>query len=429
MKNLIISGIIAASFLTAGAETWSYTRCVDYARAHNISLQKAKLAESTATIDLDEARAQWQPSLDFATTQGFTNTPWGEGAKNVYSGTYGLNASWTVWNGGQRENAIRRSRVAERISAINTLETLRSIETDLLQVYLNILYARESVNICEQALALSTEQASRGKALMEAGRASRVDYARLCAQQEQDRYALVNARGTYNTRRMELKKLLELGIDTDITPDSMDWTAEEVLATLPPIDESYHLACETDLKLRTLQLQQESADLDVAIAKSTGRPSIGVTAGVGTAYGAPGGAFGESLKRNLSESIGLTLSVPIFDRSKTRAAVARARVQQMEARLDTDLRSTELAQLVETWYIDTESSQSRFEAAVSQLESATLSANLTGEQFALGLVNTVELITAHNELTEAKHSLLQAKYMAILGKTMINYYRTATIVL
>lgn len=52
--------------------------------------------------------------------------------------------------------------------------------------------------------------------LMEGGKLSRVDYAQLQSQYEQDRYALVNAQGTYDTRRMELKKLLELGIDTDI---------------------------------------------------------------------------------------------------------------------------------------------------------------------------------------------------------------------
>ena len=52
---------------------------------------------------------------------------------------------------------------------------------------------------------------------------------------------------------------------------------------------------------------------------------------------------------------------------------------------------------------------------------------LTNEQFSLGLVNTIDLMTAHNNLVEARQALLQAKYMALLGQKMIEYYRTSTV--
>lgn len=312
MKQIFTAGIILAATATAAADVWTYDNCVDYARAHNINLQKTRLAETTAEADLDEAKAQWQPSLDFATTQGLSNSPWTEGDKNTYTSSYGLNASWTVWNGGQRENTIRRNRLQSQISRLNTDDALRTLETDLLQVYLNLLYARESIGIYEDALRLSTAQADRTQQLMEAGRASRVDCAQMRSQQEQDNYALVNARGTYDTRRMELKKLLELSIEADIEPADVEWTAEQVLAVLPPIDESYRLALSTDLQLRSLELADESAGLDIAIARSGALPRIALTAGVGTGYNAPGGAFGTSLKRNISESVGLTVSVPIL---------------------------------------------------------------------------------------------------------------------
>lgn len=82
MKHLLSYGIFLIS-ASASASVWTYDDCVDYALAHNISLQKAVLDERTAAIDLDEAKAQWQPTLDFATTHGYSNTPWGEGAHNL----------------------------------------------------------------------------------------------------------------------------------------------------------------------------------------------------------------------------------------------------------------------------------------------------------------------------------------------------------
>lgn len=423
----IVADSIAAA--AAGNEVWDYAECVDYARAHNISLQKMRLNEQTSELSLEEARAQWQPTLDFSTSHGFANAPWGVGDKNSYNGQIGLNAGWTVWNGGEREKNIERSKLNTQISRLDTEDAFRSIETQLLQIYLNILYAREAITIQEEAAKLSGAQADRMRQLMEAGRASKVDYAQLKAQYEQDLYNLVNAEGTYQLRRMELKNLLELGIDRNIDLADVEVTAEQILAALPPIDESYRLALATDVKLQGLKLEEEGAGIDIDIAKASGRPNIGLSAGVGTGYYAPGIPFGDQIKQSFGENIGLTLSLPIFDQRRTKTAVDKAKVQQLDARLDTELRYTELAQLIENWYIDTRSSQSRFQAAEQQLASAEATDELTNEQFNLGLVNPVELMNSHNNLVDARKALLQAKYMALLGRKMIEYYRTSTVTL
>lgn len=428
MKHLLTILLFLAP-VAAGAQTWSYQDCVDYARVHNIDLRKAVVSERQAEVTLSESEALWQPSLDFATTHSYTNRPWADGNRNGYNSTYGLNAGWTVWNGGQRENTIKKSRLLTEIQREQTADVMRTLETDLLQVYVNILYARESIGIYEEAARLSAAQADRARQLMEAGRASKVDYAQLKSQAENDAYSLVNARGLYDTRRMELKRLLELGLDTTIELQSVTFSPEEVLAELPDMQQSYALAIETDRRLRGLEMQEKSAQLDEKIARSNGLPTISLNAGVGTGYAAPGGAFGTSLKQSWNESVGITLAVPIFDRRKTKSEIARAQLQRLDARLDIDARLTELSQLVENWYIDTRSAQAQFTAARQKLEAAELSNSLTEAQFDLGLVNPVELMTAHNALTEARHSLLQTKYMAMLGKKMIEFYRNASVAL
>lgn len=262
---------------------------------------------------------------------------------------------------------------------------------------------------------------------MEGGRASKVDYAQVKAQHQQDKYNLVNAVGTYDSRIMELKKLLEMGIDSEVSLADIDITSEQILSALPPIDESYRLAVLTDLKLKGLKLEEDGTELDISIAKAGGRPKISINAGISTGYYAPGGAFGNQMKQAFNENVGLTVTIPLLDNKKTKSAVARARVQKLNAELDADLRHTELAQAVESWYIDTRAAQSRFRAAELQLESAIASNELTNEQFTLGLVNTVELMTAHSALVEARQALLQSKYMALLGQKMIEYYRTSTV--
>lgn len=414
----------------AAEEAWSYSDCVEYAREHNISLRQSRLSEQTYRYTLEAAEAQWTPSLSFATTHGFTNSPFiNSGDKNIYDSSYGLNAAWTLWNGGERENTIKRDRVATRISELSTDDVMRSIETDILQLYIDILYTREAITINEEAARVSEAQADRARQLMEAGRLSRVDYTQLEAQAQQDRYAVVNAQGTYDQRRMQLKKLLELGLTQQLTVAPVEFDEQSVLAPLPPIEESYSLALATDARLEADRLGIESAELGVKIARAGYYPSIAVNAGIGTGYATGDDKWGEQMKRRVSESIGLTLSLPILDNKRTKTAVAKANVERLNAQLQTELRENEIAQTIEGLYISHSAAQARYISGTEQLKSATLSAELVGEQFNLGLVNTVELLTAHNARLQAQRELLQAKYMAMLDCKMLEFYRTAKVTL
>lgn len=424
--RLCIPTLIAWS-ISAAAEEWTFRQCVDYARTNNISLQQSRLVGETAGLSLEEAKAQWEPTLDFTTRHTVGNSPWSESDKNTYNGTIGFNAAWTAYDGGARSAQIKRSRLDTQIAALETDDVMRTLETDLLRAYLNILYCKESIEIYREAVKLSDAQAERCRQLMEAGRVSRVDYAQLQAQAEQQRYNLSNATGTYDTRRMELKRLLELGIDTDLRLAPVVWTDSQVTDSLPPIAESYTLALHTDKKLEALRLQRDATALDVDIANAQRRPNIAITAGVGTNYFAPGEAVGTQLKQSLNEQIGVALSLPITDGKKAKTAITKAKIQQLNAALDEEARRNDIAQNVEAAYIDLRATQSRFAAAKEQLESARLSAELVDEQFSLGLVNTVELLTAHNNLIEAQHTLLQARFMAMLDRKLIEFYRIAKI--
>lgn len=430
IKPFILSALIAAQFPALAVSdvlNWSYQDCLDYAREHNIQLRQSLLNEQSAEYSVEQAKAQWEPTLDFGTSHSYGNSPWGAERTNSLSGNFNLNAGWTVYNGGQRSNNIRLTETQQKIENLATTEVLRTIETDLLSVYLNILYARESIDIYEETVELSEAQTLRAQGLMEAGKLSRVDYAQLKAQLEQDNYSLVNARSQYATRILELKKILQLGITDSITAADINWNLLGINEPLPPIAESYQMALDTDVQLKSLALQDDAADLDIAIAKAGKLPQISLNAGIGTGYAVPGTNFGTQLKQGFGEQIGVALQLPIFDQKKTKVAVAKARLAKESVALDTDQRLLDLQQAVESWYVTTSEASARYNAAIEQEKAADLSNQLINERFTLGLVNPVELLTSHNALLEARHSVLQAKYMALLGRKMIEFYRTAAI--
>lgn len=123
------------------------------------------------------------------------------------------------------------------------------------------------------------------------------------------------------------------------------------------------------------------------------------------------------------------MNVPIFDQKQTKTAVAKAKIQKMSADLDIEDRKNEIEQLIEELYISLSNNQAKYQAGITQVESAALSAELTNLQFENGLVNPVELLQAHNNELQARSELLQAKYMVLLDKKMLEYYRTATVTL
>ena len=84
------------------------------------------------------------------------------------------------------------------------------IEQSIAQVYIQILYAAESVKVNENTLQVSEAQRDRGKQLLDAGSIARSDYAQLEAQVSTDRYQLVTAQATLQDYKLQLKQLLEL---------------------------------------------------------------------------------------------------------------------------------------------------------------------------------------------------------------------------
>ena len=426
-----------------GVKTWTLQDCIEYALKENISLKQSRLSEESAMIDRKTAKNALFPSLSFSTSQALINRPYQDSGSTVsgteiihtenstsYTGNYGLDARWDLYAGGRNRKTIKQEDINIRIAGLDIENSANSIMENIAQVYVQILYADESVKVNENTLEVSRAQCARGKELLEAGSISAADYAQLQAQVSNDNYQLVSARATLQDYKLQLKQLLELEGPEEMSLLLPHIDESLILSPLPDKEAVFQNAMGIRPEIESGRLDISVAELDVKIAKSSYYPTLSLSAGIGTNHtSGTDFTFGEQIKNGWNNSVGLTLSVPIFSNRQTRSAVEKAELQLESTKLSFVETRKELYRTIENLWLDAYSAQQQYAAATEQVMSSKTSYDLVSEQFNLGMKNTVELLTEKNNLLSAEQQLLQAKYMALLNIQLLRFYQGLEIVL
>lgn len=405
---------------------WDLTNCIDYALKNNIQIQKSKITLEQSAVNTKQAKAQLFPNLTASVNQDFSNSPLlvGGGTANSYTGTYGISSSLMLFDGGKTQKNIRQQKLLEEVGQYNVLYSQKSMQFSILQSYLQILYAAESVNIDSATVEVSKFQFERGGNLLKAGSISKVDLAKLESQYSSDKYQLIVAKNTLETRKLTLKQLLELTVADEINIAIPTLNEMDVLKPLPALQNIYETSLNVMPQLKSSKLNIQVAGLETEKAKTGYLPKINLNASVGTSHSSLSSYnFGQQLQDRFNEGIGISVSIPIFSNRSTKSAVETSRLSEKTSQLN--LMDTEKSLLteVESTYQDALSAQSQYVAATEKVKALQTSYDLIEQQFNLGLKNTLELLTEKNNLLAAKQSLIQAKYLSIMNVQMLNLYQ------
>ena len=439
MKRTITAAmLLALSALTMQAQqAWTLDDCIQYALEHNISLQKARLQQQSAAEDVNARQGALLPTLSAQTNQSVGYRPWQDNGiatvtngqvntkvdKTYYNGSYGLNAQWTVWNGGRNRNNVRLSQLQEQQATLQTEQQANSIEERICQLYTQCLYLSDAIGVSQTTLATSRKNEERGQQMVEVGLLAKADLAQLSAQRANDEYQLVEAESQLANYKLQLRQLLELGAEQEfdiVVPASTD---EQALADIPALPTVYEQALATRPEIENARLGIESSKVSVAIAKAGWLPTLSLTGGLSTSTNSlSANGWGNQMKTKVNTQAGLSLSIPIFNGRQTKTSVAKAQLQQQQAVLDLQEQQKQLYQTIEGYWLDATTNQQRLRAATASTESQQASYDLLQEQFNLGLKNIVELMNGKDALMQAQQNRLQAKYLTLLSQQLLRLY-------
>ncbi len=418
------------------SKEWTLEDCINYALDKNIQLQQNKNALEESEIEIKSAKAALFPSLSFSTSHNLVNRPYQENSntvsgteiiqssdKSTYNGNYNLSAQWTVWNGGRRLNNIKQQKTNRDIANLNVAETENMLQEEITKLFVQILYADESVKINQNTLETSKATYERGEELYEEGSISKADLAQLKAQVGNDQYQLVTSESTLRNYKLQLKQMLELDGTAEMNLILPQLNDDDVLKMLPSQIDVYQTALANRPEIQSGKLSIDNAKLAISAAKSGYYPTISMNASSSsTTNSASTRNWADQIKYGWNNIIGITLSVPIFDNRQNKTNVQKAQIQYSNTQLDLETKQKELYSNIETLWLDALNAQQQYNAAESKLKSCQTSYDMVSEQFNLGMKNTVELLTEKNNLLSAKQQKVQAKYMAILNRTLLNFY-------
>ena len=429
---------VTTTFGQTPTKKWTLQECIDYAMSNNISLQKNHISKYSAMEDVEQSRAELLPSLNANTSQNIVYRPFISSGKSTvangyvqssvdkvyYSGSYGINANWTIWNGNRNKNTIRLNELSVQQAEIDSITTARNIEERIVQLYVQILYSHEAIAVSKQSLEASKLNEQRGKTMVEVGKMSKADLAQLTAQRAQDEYNVVAAESAVKNYMYQLKQQLELtdAADFDIVfPEFSDALA---LEDIPALTSVYLQALDNRPEIKSALIAIESSDVNIDIARAGKSPTVGLSGGLGTnTTSMSNDGWGYQLKTNLDFTVGATVSIPILDNRQTRTSINKAKFQREQSILDLKDKQKTLFNTIESYWIDATTNQSKFKAAQVATQSQEASYELLSEQFRLGLKNIVELMTGKTNLVQAQQNELESKYLTIFNIYMLKFYQ------
>ncbi len=441
LASLALSALfIAPALAQAPDETktaWSLQKCLDYARENNISLKQSKAAEERAAVDRREAKAAWWPTLNFSTSQSLQYRPFQESAtgfvngtstsfsadKVTQSGNYGLNASWTVWNGRRRTYDIKDAELAEQSASAATEISQLSLQEQITQLYIQILYSQKALELNEQLLESDIALFERGQEMLKAGQISKSDLSSLETNVAMGRFDVVNAQSQITTYLTSLKQLLELAPEEQLYIQDVVLEHEKLASQLPDKMEVYQAALDSRPEIKQLHLAAQQSQFATKRARAAYQPTINLTASLGDNHVSGSDRnFWQQMKTGFAANVGISLNIPLLDGRGTRSNIERARINEFNASLDLQDGQKQLWADIENHWTSAYNQQQKYSAATVSVESAQTSYDYMKEAFRLGTKNIVDLTQARTTLLRAENDKLQAKYLTLLYRSLLELY-------
>jgi outer membrane protein TolC len=323
------------------------------------------------------------------------------------------------------------TRLNQEMSEINLRATVISTLANVRNAYWDLVFAIQAVDVAERSLALATKLVEDNRSRVEVGTMAPIDIVQAQAEEATRRQTVAQARATYRTSELALKRLIVSGTDDPLwtasiepvdrpsfTPAVLDveGAVKRALDVRTDLQQSRRTLEANDATLRNLVDQQLPAlDLtaNYGLAGIGGTQFVRQGTGLGSAIvGQINSGYAAALNTLFDRAaptwnVGLTFSYPIGT-SAADANAARARLQQQQTLAQSKQLELQIATEVTNAALQVQATMERYQAATVARELADKRLEAEQSKFEVGMSTNFFVVQAQRDLADAQNDELRA---------------------
>lgn len=449
-------------------EKWDLRQSVEYALANNISVRQADLQIRFAELDLHQSKLARYGGANLSSNLGYSSgrnqdpTTFSLITTGYLFNNYSLQASVDIFNWFTRKNTIEARELDLKATQAGVDKAKNDIALNVAVAYLQVLLAREQINLSKVKLAQTRSQLESTRKQVDAGKLPELNAANLESILASDSSALITAETTAQQYLLQMKALLNMdpALSFDISTPPVEMIPIESLADLQP-DAVYKLATVNMPQQQVDNFNVLAAKKNVEVARGAMYPTFSLFGSLGSAFNNKSrkitsvkqttppigvvnisgtdytvfpvtpfespvfGTFGyfDQLNQNFRQSVGISVSVPIFNGGSLRTAWQRSKLSVKQTELTQEQNSFTLKQDIYKAYYDAVAALQKFNASKKAVETSLRAYEFAGKRYDLGLLSTYDLITSQTTLAEARSQLVYAQFDYVFKMKLLEFYK------
>lgn len=433
MKRLLITiYAIAAVLQLSASEPWSVERCMQYAADHSHAVRQQQFALDDSRAVKTQAIGAFLPSVYGAvngqmyfgraidpSTNTYTDV-------STFNNGYGLEASLTVFDGLQRYNNLRLAKANEAMGRSGVRAEKDDVALKVYKAYMDLVYCEGAVSQTAKKRDESRELLRQTEVMAEVGQKSDADVAQMRATLAADEYELAHMQSQTTKARLALKQLMGFPVDSALAVIQPSFDDE--LLTAEDASQISAFAATDNPRILKAQQNVEAARYSLRAARGALLPTISLSGGVSTSFFRnmnKGGhaSFSSQFRNNAGEYVGLSLSIPLFDRLATYSTIRRRKTALVQAQENLAYEQSELRRIIVEAASDVENSTKEVEKMLEQVEADSIASRLTTRKYEEGLASSIDVKTAAVTLLQSRVKLLQSQLTMAYNKRLLAYYK------
>lgn len=413
------------------AQGWTLDSCIAYAQQQNYDVLRANLTLRNAEVVHDNAKVAMTPSINAGVGQDFS-FGLAPGANNVKesrtqaSTSFNASVSMPLFTGFRITNQIKRTRLDLQAALADIENAKENVELNVMVYYLNALYYREMIAVQTEQLELTRSLLVRTEHLVVSGKQSESELYEIRAQEARDESLLTDAQNSYRAAKVDLCQLMNYR-DVENFELETSFASEDINDVLLPSPDdvfTYSLINRPSVQAQNKRIQ--SAQYAVRETQAEYYPQLSLNASWGTGYyhvfNFNNPAFGHQFVDNGSEMIGLSLSIPIYNRMQVRHSVRRSRIALEQEKLAALEIEDRLYKEIQTAYYNAIAARDKYISSQASLSASDKALEFAVSKYEIGRMSAYEFNEIRTRRAKTKTEEMQAKYEYLLRTRILNFY-------